>query len=194
MTNKEPVRCFGDTGDTLMVRYHDEEWGVPLHDDRGLFEFMVLDSFQAGLSWRTVLHKRQAFRRAFDNFDATRIARYADADVRRLLEDSGIIRNRQKIASTITNAQRFLEVQREFGSFDKYIWQFTGHKTLRNPEGVTMATMPASTKESDAMAKDLKGRGFRFVGTTICYAFMQAAGMVNDHINDCFRARDLGGS
>jgi DNA-3-methyladenine glycosylase I len=171
-----------------MARYHDEEWGVPMHDDRGLFEFLVLDGFQAGLSWRTILHKRENFRRALDNFDAVKIANYTDEDQRRLLGDAGIVRNRLKIAATIANAQSFLEVQREFGSFDSYIWQFTGHKTLRSPEGRTMSTIPASTRESDAMSRDLKGRGFRFVGTTICYAFMQAAGMVNDHIDDCIRA------
>ncbi len=193
MTEEQPVRCFGDIKDTLMTRYHDEEWGVPLHDDRGLFEFLVLDSFQAGLSWRTILHKRENFRRALHNFDAARIARYTDEDQQRLLSDAGIVRNRLKIAATITNAKGFLEVQKEFGSFDSYFWQFTGYKTLRNPEGVTMSTIPAFTKESDAMSKDLKGRGFRFVGTTICYAIMQSAGMVNDHIDDCFRASALKG-
>ena len=191
MTIEQLVRCFGDTNDLWMARYHDEEWGVPLHYDRGLFEFLVLDSFQAGLSWRTILHKRENFRRALHNFDASKIAHYTDEDQRRLLSDAGIVRNRLKIAATITNAQSFLEVQKEFNSFDRYIWQFTDHKTLRNTEGVTMSTMPASTKESDAMSRDLKGRGFRFVGTTICYAFMQAAGMVNDHIDDCFRAPTL---
>ena len=194
MTEEQLVRCFGDTKDLLMTRYHDEEWGVPLHDDRGLFEFLVLDSFQAGLSWRTILHKRENFRRALPNFDAARIARYTDEDQQRLLNDAGIVRNRLKIAATITNAQSFLEVQKEFGSFDRYMWQFTGHKTLRNPGGVTMSTVPASTKESDTMSGDLKGCGFRFVGTTICYAIMQSAGMVNDHIDDCFRAPALGDS
>ena len=188
MTEEQLVRCFGDTKDLLMTRYHDEEWGVPLHDDRGLFEFLVLDGFQAGLSWRTIFHKRENFRRAFDNLDASKIANYTDEDQQRLLSDAGIVRNRLKIAATIANAQSFLEVQKEFGSFDRYIWQFTGHKTLRNKEGRTMSTMPASTEESDAMSRDMKGRGFRFVGTTICYAFMQAAGMVNDHIDDCMRA------
>ena len=159
MNTDQPIRCFGDTSDPLMTRYHDEEWGVPLHDDRGLFEFLVLDSFQAGLSWRTILHKRENFRRALHNFDAAKIASYTDEDQQRLLNDAGIVRNRLKIAATITNAQRFLEVQRELGSFDRYIWQFTGHKTLRNPEGVTPSNVPASTKESDAMSRDLKGRG-----------------------------------
>ena len=193
MNSEEPVRCFGGINDLRMARYHDEEWGVPLHDDRGLFEFLVLDGFQAGLSWRTILHKRENFRRAFDNFDASKIANYTDEDQKRLLNDAGIVRNRLKIAATIANAQNFLAVQKEFGSFDRYIWQFTGHKTLRNAEGITMFTIPASTGESDAMSKDLKGRGFRFVGTTICYAFMQAAGMVNDHIDDCIHAPAPGG-
>ena len=193
MNTEQPVRCFGDTKDMLMTRYHDEEWGVPLHEDRGLFELLVLGGFQAGLSWRTILHKRENFRRAFHDFDAVKIARYTDEDRQRLLSDAGIVRNQLKIAATITNAQSFLEAQREFRSFDRYIWQFTSHKTLRNPDGVTPSNVPASTKESDAMFRDLKGRGFRFVGTTICYAFMQAAGMVNDHIDDCFRAPALGG-
>ena len=176
-----------------MMRYHDEEWGVPLHDDRALFEFLVLDGFQAGLSWRTILHKRENFRRAFDNFDAHKIADYRDRDRDRLLADAGIVRNRLKIDASISNAQLFLKVQDEFGSFDQYIWQFTGYKTLRNPQGVAWATTPTSTEESDAMSRDLRGRGFRFVGTTICYAFMQAAGMVNDHIDACFRAAALKG-
>ena len=193
MNSEEPVRCFGGINDLRMARYHDEEWGVPLHDDRGLFEFLVLDGFQAGLSWRTILHKRENFRRAFDNFDASKIANYTDEDQKRLLNDAGIVRNRLKIAATIANAQSFLAVQKEFGSFDRYIWQFTGHKTLRNAEGITMSTIPASTGESDAMSKDLKARGFRFLGTTICYAFMQAAGMVNDHIDDCIHAPAPGG-
>ena len=181
-------RCDWTGAGDEMIAYHDTEWGVPLHDDRGLFEFLVLDSFQAGLSWRTILHKREAFRRAFDGFDAGKIANYTDEDQQRLLNDASIVRNRLKIAATITNAQRFLEVQKEFGSFDRYIWQFTGYETLRNPKGLTLSTIPAFTEESDAMSTDLKRRGFRFVGSTICYAFMQAAGMVNDHIDDCFLA------
>ena len=171
-----------------MLRYHDEEWGVPLHDDRALFEFLVLGGFQAGLSWRTILHKRESFRRAFHDFDASRIAHYSDEDRRRRLSDPTIVRNRLKIDAAITNAGHFLGVKKEFGSFDNYIWQFTGQKTLRNPEGVTPSTLPASTGESDAMSRHLKRRGFHFVGTTICYAFMQTVGMVNDHIDDCFRA------
>ena len=171
-----------------MMRYHDQEWGVPLHDDRALFEFLLLDSFQAGLSWRTILHKRENFRQAFHNFDASKIARYTDEDRQRLLNDPGIVRNRLKIQAAISNAQRFLEAQEEFDNFDRYIWQFTGYKTLRNQEIIALSTMPTSTKESDAMSRDLRRRGFRFVGTTICYAFMQAAGMVNDHIDGCFCA------
>jgi DNA-3-methyladenine glycosylase I len=190
MAKTKIMRCWGDN-DPLMMRYHDEEWGVPLHDDHALFEYLVLDGFQAGLSWRTILHKRESFRRAFHGFDPGVVARYTDEDVKRLLGNPDIVRNRLKIAATINNAQRFLEVQQELGSFDRYIWQFTGYKTLRNPNGVTFATMPASTKESDAMSQDLKQRGFRFVGTAICYAFMQAAGMVNDHVDGCFRAVGL---
>ena len=181
------VRCFWSRDDALMVRYHDEEWGVPLHDDRALFEFLALDGFQAGLSWRTILHKRDSFRRAFDDFDPELVAAYTEDDTGRLLADAGIVRNRLEVAATISNAQRVLELQREFGSFDRYIWQFTGHKTLRDPEGVTADSIPSSSPESDAMSRDLRKRGFRFVGTTICYAFMQSAGMVNDHVTGCFR-------
>ena len=184
----EIVRCFGGTEDPLMMRYHDEEWGVPVHDDRRMFEFLSLDGFQAGLSWRTILNKRESFRRAFDNFDPANVAVYTDADRRRLLADSGIVRNRAKIDATIGNAQRVLDIQSEFGTFDQYIWRFTGHETLRSPEPITLENMPAQTAESGAMSKDLKSRGFKFVGPTICYAHMQAAGMVNDHITGCFRA------
>ncbi len=180
------IRCWGDE-DPLMEAYHDNEWGVPVHDDRTHFEFLLLDNFQAGLSWRTILNKRENFRRAFNNFDPVKIAAYTDADRERLLADAGIIRNRAKVKSAITNAQAFLEVQAEHGSFDHYIWQFTGHKTLRDPKGVTLETIPASTPESDAMSADLKQRGFKFVGTTICYAYMQSIGMVDDHMVGCFR-------
>ena len=171
-----------------MTAYHDTEWGVPLHDDRKLYEFLVLDAAQAGLSWQTVLLKRENYRRAFDNFDATKIARYNDRDVARLLADAGIIRNRLKVQSAIVNARCFLAVQEEFGSFDRYIWQFTGAKTRVN-RFRSLGEIPAHTTVSDAMSKDLRGRGFKFVGTTICYAFMQAAGMVNDHLVSCFRYR-----
>jgi DNA-3-methyladenine glycosylase I len=170
----------------IMARYHDEEWGVPLHDDRRLFEFLILEGAQAGLSWETVLRKRERYREVFDGFDASRIARYDDRKVRQLLADPGIIRNRLKISSAISNARAFLEVQREFGSFDAYLWQFTGGKTL-NPARRVPKDVPAQTEESDAMSKALKKLGFRFVGSTICYAFMQATGMVNDHLRACFR-------
>ncbi|MFZ5433231.1 MAG: DNA-3-methyladenine glycosylase I, partial [Calditrichota bacterium] len=166
--------------------------GVPVHDDCKLFEFMVLDANQAGLSWRTILYKRENFRKAFHDYDIKRIARYGEKDFSRLLNDAGIIRNRLKINATIENAKHFLEVQKEFGTFDAYIWQFTGGKTLHN-KWKTLRDIPPTSKESDAMSKDLKKRGFRFVGSTICYAFMQAAGMVNDHLTDCFRYHQLKG-
>ncbi len=173
-----------------MIRYHDEEWGAPVHDDRRLFEFLILEGAQAGLSWETVLLKRERYREVLDGFDASKIAAYDAKKVRALLADPGIIRNRLKISSTISNAQAFLAVQREFGSFDAYIWQFTGGKTIhrvkRGPKSV-----PAKTTVSDTMSKDLKKRGFRFVGSTICYAFMQATGMVNDHLRTCFRWAEL---
>ncbi len=183
--NSEPT-CDWPSGDPLMIRYHDEEWGTPLHDDRKLFEFMILDAFQAGLSWRTVLHKRENFRVAFHNFEADKIAGYDENDFNRLMADAGIIRNKAKIRGTIENAKQFLVVQREFGSFDNYIWQFTGGKTIDN-NWKALKEIPASSAESDAMSVDLKKRGFKFVGSTICYAFMQAAGMVNDHLVTCGR-------
>ncbi|MFH1011756.1 MAG: DNA-3-methyladenine glycosylase I [bacterium] len=183
-------RCPWPSDDPLMIRYHDTEWGVPVHDDRKLFEFMVLDGMQAGLSWSTILGKRENFRKAFHNFDPKRIAKYTEKDFRRLMADAGIIRNRAKIRATIENAKRFLEMQREFGSFDAHIWQFTGGKTIRN-RCRKLTDMPATSPESDAMSKDLKARGFKFVGSTICYAFMQAAGMVNDHLMSCFRYREV---
>jgi len=173
-----------------MIEYHDTEWGVPVHDDRKLFEFFVLDAFQAGLNWRTILHKRKNFRKAFSNYNVKRIARYGDEEFERLMGDAGIIRNRAKISATINNAQRFLEVQREFGTFDAYIWQFTGHQTKRNG-WKSLKQLPATSAESDEMSKDLKARGFKFVGSTICYAFMQAAGMVNDHLVSCFRYKEV---
>lgn len=179
-------RCKWCLGDELMIKYHDTEWGVPLHDDQKLFEFMVLDCFQAGLSWRTVLHKRENFRKAFANFDPLKISKFNDQKISQLLNDSGIIRNKLKIYATITNAKAFLAIQKKFGSFDKYIWRFTSGKTIVN-KWKTDKDIPAKTTKSDAMSLDLKKRGFKFVGSTICYAFMQAAGMVNDHIMDCFR-------
>ncbi len=173
-----------------MIAYHDTEWGVPLHDDQKLFEYIVLDGAQAGLSWSTVLRKRENYRRAFHGFDPKRVARYTEKDVRRLLKDDGIIRNRLKIESTITNAKMFLQVRQEFGSFDAYIWQFTGYQTVQRRLR-RLAEIPATSEESDAMSRDLKKRGFKFVGSTICYAFMQAAGMVNDHLVHCFRYREV---
>lgn len=182
--------CNWPSDDPLMIRYHDEEWGVPLHDDRKLFEFMVLDAFQAGLSWKTVLHKRENFRKAFDNFEPEVIANYSEGKIQLLLQDAGIIRNRAKVRGTVENAKAFLQVQQEFGTFDRYIWQFTGGRALHN-QLQSLSQMPVSSPESDAMSKDLKKRGFKFVGTTICYAFMQAAGMVNDHLQGCFRYKCL---
>jgi len=188
---KQVRRCPWPEGNEQMIRYHDTEWGVPLHDDRKLFEFLVLDAFQAGLSWAIVLKKREGFRKAFDNFDPRKVAKYDDKRVKALLADAGIIRNRLKIEATIANARAFLAVQREFGSFDRYIWQFTNGKTKEN-RWRTLNHLPAHSPESDAMSRDLKARGFRFVGSTICYAFMQAAGIVNDHMVDCFRYREVG--
>ena len=181
------VRCFGGPDDPRMMRYHDEEWGVPLHDDRRLLEFLLLDGAQAGLSWRTILHKREAYRAAFDGFDAYKIAAYTDADRERLLANPGIVRNRLKIDAFIRNTRHFLKVQGEFGTFDAYIWGFTGHRTLRRQGVLTWENTPARSPESDAMSADLKRRGFKFVGSVICYAFMQSAGMVNDHITGCIR-------
>jgi DNA-3-methyladenine glycosylase I len=170
----------------LMIRYHDEEWGVPVHDDRSLFEFLILEGAQAGLSWETVLRKREHYRKVFDGFNAARIAEYDAKKVRALLTDPGIIRNKLKISSAISNAQVFLAVRREFGSFDAYLWQFTGGKSLKRVRRAPK-DVPGRTTESDVMSKDLKKRGFRFVGSTICYALMQATGMVNDHVRTCFR-------
>jgi DNA-3-methyladenine glycosylase I len=170
----------------LMVQYHDKEWGVPVHEDRTLFEFLVLESAQAGLSWQTVLNKRENYRKAFHAFDPANIARYKNKDVQRLLRDPGIIRNRLKIEATINNARRVLEIQKEFGSFDKYIWRFVGGNPIKHASK-SLNDIPPTTKESDVMSKDLRKRGLRFVGPTICYAFMQAVGMVNDHTIECFR-------
>jgi DNA-3-methyladenine glycosylase I len=180
-------RCW-PTEDPLYIKYHDEEWGRPVHNDRLLFEFLILEGAQAGLSWITVLKKRQNYKKAFDNFDAKKIVKYKAAKIKALLKNEGIIRNRLKIASTITNAQAFLEVKKEFGTFDKYIWQFVDYKTKKN-RWPSLKQIPARTSESDAMSIDLKKRGFRFVGTTICYAFMQACGLVNDHVKGCFTHR-----
>jgi DNA-3-methyladenine glycosylase I len=182
--------CTWPGDDELMIAYHDEEWGVPLHDDRKIFEFMVLDAFQAGLSWKTILHKRKNFEKAFAGFEPAKVAKFNDKKIQSLLEDAGIIRNRLKINATVNNAQRFLEVQKEFGSFDKYIWQFVNHKPIVHKREGT-GQIPAKSAESDAMSKDLLKRGFKFVGSTICYAFMQAAGMVNDHLVTCPRHKKL---
>jgi DNA-3-methyladenine glycosylase I len=182
-------RCHWATNE-LNIPYHDEEWGVPLHDDRRLFELLILEGAQAGLSWDTVLKKRPRYREVFDGFDVVKVARYDKKKVRELLRDAGIIRNKLKIAATISNAQAFLKTQEEFGSFDKYIWQFVGGKPKQNA-WKTHKRLPAKTVESDAISKDLQKRGFRFVGSTICYAFMQATGMVNDHLVACFRYEDL---
>ena len=182
-------RCAWANAHPLYVAYHDEEWGVPVHDDRTWFEFLVLEGFQAGLSWLTILRKRGNFRSAFANFDPAKVARYTKRDVNRLLGDKGIIRNRLKIEAAVSNARAFLAVQQEFGSFDAYIWQFTGGKTLRRKRRArTWTELPTQSPESRAMSKDLKRRGFRFVGPTICYAHMQACGMVDDHLAGCFRA------
>ncbi len=195
MTESQPdspelVRCWpGVDIDSQMITYHDEEWGTPLHDDNKLFEFLILEGFQAGLSWRIILNKRGAFREAFADFNVQKVAEFDEGDVARLLEDKGIVRNRLKILGAINNAQRFIEIQEEFGSFDRYIWQFTNYKTLRSPRPILgWEDVPATSPESDAMAKDLKARGFKFVGSTVCYAHMQATGMVNDHRDGCFKA------
>ncbi|MBS1493695.1 MAG: DNA-3-methyladenine glycosylase I [Bacteroidetes bacterium] len=190
MAKKEIVRCDWCKGSEIMMNYHDEEWGTPLHDDRKHFEFIILDGFQAGLSWSTIINKRQNFRKAFDNFDPKKVAKYDENKIEELLNDPGIVRNKLKIYSAVTNAKAFLAVQKEFGTFDKYIWQFTGGKTLKNARA-SMKDIPAKTKESDAMSKDLLKRGFKFVGSTICYAYMQAAGMVNDHIVTCHRYKTV---
>jgi DNA-3-methyladenine glycosylase I len=174
----------------LIIEYHDREWGVPVHDDRLLFEFLILEGAQAGLSWEIVLRKREAYRAAFDDFNATKIARYDARRVAKLLGDEGIVRNRLKIAATIENAKQFLQIQLEFGSFDRYIWQFVGQKPILN-RVKSIKDVPARTDQSDAMSKDLRKRGFKFVGSTICYAMMQAVGMVNDHATSCFRYRQV---
>jgi DNA-3-methyladenine glycosylase I len=184
------TRCEWVWHERLLIEYHDKEWGVPLHDDKLLFEFLVLDAFQAGLSWSIILKKRENFRRAFSDFDPFKIAKFNESKVDRLLQDSGIIRNKLKIESTISNAKSFLDVRKEFGSFDKYIWQFVNYTTIQN-RWKSIKELPAKTDKSDLMSKDLRKRGFRFVGSTICYAFMQAAGMVNDHIINCFRYKEL---
>jgi DNA-3-methyladenine glycosylase I len=178
-------RCaWAGTDDPLMIAYHDEEWGKPVHDDRVLFEFLILEGAQAGLSWRTILHKRESYRKAFSGWDVRKVARYGEKDVARLMADEGIVRNRLKVASAITNAQCVIDAQKEFGSFDTYIWSFVGGKPIKN-KVQSLRDVPAKTAVSDAMSKALLKRGFKFVGSTICYAFMQATGMVNDHEAKC---------
>ena len=183
---KKKIRCSWCQGEDIYIDYHDKEWGVPIHDDRELFEMLMLEGAQAGLRWITILKKRDGYRKAFDNFDAKKVAKYTDKELEELRENPAIIRNKLKIASVRTNAKLFLEVQKEFGSFDKYIWQFVCGKPIKN-KFEKMSDVPVTSTESDAMAKGLKDRGFKFVGTTICYAFMQACGMVNDHIVSCHK-------
>jgi DNA-3-methyladenine glycosylase I len=190
LTEKRTKKRCTWASDDLSVAYHDTEWGVPVHDDRVLFEFLILEGAQAGLSWITILKKRAAYRAAFDQFDPRKVARYDEARIALLLANDGIVRNRLKIRAAVQNAQSFLAVEKEFGTFDQYIWQFTGGRPLQN-RWKGHEQMPAKTAQSDAMSKDLAKRGFKFVGSTICYAFMQATGMVNDHLISCFRYREL---
>ena len=187
---KQPRRCPWAGDEPVYIAYHDEEWGVPSHDDGHLFEMINLEGAQAGLSWITILRKRENYRRAFVNWDAEKIARFGDKDVARLMGDAGIVRNRLKISAAIENAKAFLRVRDQFGTFDRYLWRFVGGVPMQKKRRV-LGDIPASTRESDAMSRDLKQRGFRFVGTTVCYAFMQATGMVNDHLITCFRYREL---
>jgi DNA-3-methyladenine glycosylase I len=183
-------RCPWPSDDSLMIKYHDKEWGVPLHNDRKLFEFLILEGFQAGLSWRTILHKRENFREAFDNFDFNKIAKYNRKKINSLLKNEGIIRNKLKIEAAITNAKAFLQVRKEFGTFDKYIWSFVNGKPIQN-KFKSLKELPAKTKLSDKISDDMKKRGFKFVGSTIVYAHMQATGMVNDHVVSCFRYKEI---
>lgn len=180
------TRCEWPKGNPLMIEYHDREWGVPLHDDKKIFEFFVLDTFQAGLSWEIVLKKRKGFRKTFSDFDFHKVSKYGQKEINFLLKDASIIRNKMKIEATVHNAKKFIEIRKEFGSFNNYIWNFVKNKPIKN-KWKTVKELPATSKESDEISKDLKKRGFKFVGSTICYAFMQAAGMVNDHLVDCFR-------
>ena len=178
------MNCTWPGNDELMLAYHQNEWGKPVHDDKKHFEFIVLDSFQAGLSWKTILHRRQGFKKAFANFDVKKVAKFNEEDIARLLLDEGIIRNKLKISGTVKNAKAFIAIQNEFGSFDAFIWQFTNGQTIDN-QPTSNANIPSTSQESDAMSKALKSRGFTFVGSTICYAYMQAAGMLNDHLLSC---------
>lgn len=181
----DKIRCAWCGNDELYQKYHDEEWGKPVYDDDTIFEFLILESFQAGLSWMTILRKRENFKKAFDNFNYKKIAKYSDDKIEELMQNSGIVRNKLKILATITNAQKFMEVQKEFGSFSNYIWAFVDGKPIINQPN-TLKEVPATTEISDKLAKDLKKRGFKFMGSTVVYAHMQATGMVNDHVNDCF--------
>lgn len=185
-------RCLWPGDDDLMIKYHDMEWGKPCHDDRLHFEYLILDTFQAGLSWRTILHKRKNFRRAFSDLNPKLVARYDEKKIKSLMKDKGIIRNRLKIEAAIKNAEVFLAIQNEFGSFDEYIWRFTGHKTIHNGWR-NLKSLRSRSAESDAMSRDLKKRGFAFVGSTVCHAYMQGAGMFNDHLVSCFRYKELKG-
>jgi len=189
-TSNEKTRCPWCLSSPLMITYHDKEWGTPLHNETRLFEALIIDGFQAGLSWSTILNKRENFRKAFHNFDATKVAKYGDKDRKRLLSDAGIVRNKMKIDAAITNAKEFLKIQKEFGSFDKYLWSFVNGKPVIN-NFKEDKKVPASTPLSDRISKDLKNRGMRFVGTTIIYAFLQGVGTVNDHITSCFRHKEL---
>lgn len=186
----EKIRCPWPSNDSLMIKYHDKEWGVPLHNDKKLFEFLALEGFQAGLSWRTVMHKRENFRKAFDNFDFNKVAKYDKRKINSLLKDAGIIRNKMKIEATVNNAKAFLNVRKEFGTFNKYIWSFINNKPIVN-KFKSLKELPAKTDLSDKISDDLKQRGFKFVGSTIVYAHMQATGMVNDHLTNCFRYKEL---
>jgi len=190
MKDNNLKRCEWPGDKSLDIKYHDEEWGVPVHDDKKLFEFLLLDAFQAGLSWTTILNKRNNFKNAFDAFDPEKIANYGEDKIAELMQNKGIVRNHLKIKSTIKNAELFLKIQEEYGSFDAYIWEFVGGKPVINSWSKT-EDIPVNTKESDTMSKDLKRRGLKFVGSTICYAFMQAAGLVNDHLVDCYRYREI---
>lgn len=187
---KQIIRCPWPSDDTLMIKYHDKEWGVPLHNDRKLFEFLILEGFQAGLSWRTILYKRENFRIAFDNFDFDKVAKYDKRKINSLLKDEGIIRNKLKIEAAITNAKAFLQVRKEFGTFDKYIWNFVNGKPIQN-KFKSLKDLPARTELSDKISDDLQKRGFKFVGSTIVYAHMQATGMVNDHVVGCYRHNEV---
>ncbi len=187
---KTKIRCPWTSDDKLMIKYHDKEWGVPLHNDKKLFEFLILEGFQAGLSWRTVLYKRENFRKAFDNFDYNKVAKYDKRKINSLLKDEGIIRNRLKVEGAVKNAKAFLQIRKEFGTFDKYIWGFINYKPIQN-KFKSLKELPARTELSDLISKDMKKRGFTFVGSTIIYAHMQATGMVNDHILSCFRHKNV---